>query len=149
MNCAVCIPMVCTGLSLDPAKSLSFLSLTRFAPECREKTLLFSITYGPPSPVTTCVPYHLRDFFKMPQKSPNVFYHLQTLDPVTTSVSYHLQKTPGGGTLALSQEGGKHAKSFVALLLPALFPVSPLLHYSYKKMGVGDSPRHQADKSWS
>jgi hypothetical protein len=27
------------------------------------------------------------------------------------------------------------AKSFVALLLPALFPVSPLLHYSYEKMG--------------
>jgi hypothetical protein len=26
-------------------------------------------------------------------------------------------------------------KSFVALLLPALFPVSPLLHYSYKKIG--------------
>ena len=30
-------------------------------------------------------------------------------------------------------------KSFVALLLPALFPVSPLLHHSYKKMGVGGS----------
>ncbi len=28
-------------------------------------------------------------------------------------------------------------KSFVALLLPHLFPVSPLLHYSYKKMGGG------------
>jgi hypothetical protein len=27
------------------------------------------------------------------------------------------------------------AKSFVALLLPHVFPVSPLLHYSYKKMG--------------
>jgi len=30
----------------------------------------------------------------------------------------------------------KTRKSFIALLLPALFPVSPLLHYSYKKMGV-------------
>ena len=26
-------------------------------------------------------------------------------------------------------------KSFIALLLPAVFPVSPLLHHSYKKMG--------------
>jgi hypothetical protein len=30
----------------------------------------------------------------------------------------------------------KNRKSFIALLLPHLFPVSPLLHYSYKKMGV-------------
>jgi hypothetical protein len=29
----------------------------------------------------------------------------------------------------------KSRKSFIALLLPRLFPVSPLLHYSYKKMG--------------
>src|SRR5271169_227882 len=29
----------------------------------------------------------------------------------------------------------KTRKSFIALLLPLLFPISPLLHYSYKKMG--------------
>jgi hypothetical protein len=48
-------------------------------------------------PVSTCVPYHLRDFIKTPQKSPFVSYHLQTLKPVTTCVPYHLQKTPGWG----------------------------------------------------
>jgi hypothetical protein len=31
----------------------------------------------------------------------------------------------------------KSRKSFVALLLPHLFPVNPLLHYSYKKMRGG------------
>jgi hypothetical protein len=35
----------------------------------------------------------------------------------------------------LAGEGKNDAKSFVALLLPHFFPVSPLLHYSYKKMG--------------
>jgi hypothetical protein len=47
--------------------------------------------------VTTSVSYHLRKISEMPQKSPNVFYHLQTASPVTTCVSYHLRKKPGGG----------------------------------------------------
>jgi hypothetical protein len=34
----------------------------------------------------------------------------------------------------------KTRKSFVALLLPHLFPVSPLLRYSYKKMGGDPLP---------
>ncbi len=33
------------------------------------------------------------------------------------------------------QSRQKSPKSFAALLLPHLFPVTPLLHYSYKKMG--------------
>src|ERR1700692_4027600 len=33
------------------------------------------------------------------------------------------------------QNGRKSRKSNAALLLPHLFAVSPLLHYSYKKMG--------------
>jgi hypothetical protein len=32
----------------------------------------------------------------MPQKKPNVSYHLQTAFPVTTSVAYHLRKKVGG-----------------------------------------------------
>jgi hypothetical protein len=83
--------------SLDPHNPLSFLSLKNFMPECLRRTPVFSITYGSPSPVTTCVPYHLRDFIKLPQKSPNVSYHLQTLKPVSTCVPYHLQETPGWG----------------------------------------------------
>jgi hypothetical protein len=47
--------------------------------------------------VTTSVSYHLRKISEMPQKSPNVFYHLQTASPVTTCVSYHLRKKAGGG----------------------------------------------------
>ncbi len=46
--------------------------------------------------LSTSVPYHLRENWKMPQKSPNVFYHLQTSIPVTTSVIYHLRKKVGG-----------------------------------------------------
>jgi hypothetical protein len=34
---------------------------------------------------------------KTPQKSPNVFYHLQTVSPLTTCVFYHLQKRGVGG----------------------------------------------------
>jgi hypothetical protein len=148
--------------------SLSFLPLTNFAPKCPREAPVFSVTYGPPSPVTTsvsyhlrvsfkmpqkspnvsyhlqtlkpvttCVSYHLRDFFKTPQKSSSVFYHLQTPKPVTTCVSYHLRKKAGGGVCPPSQEGGKHAKSNAALLLPQVFPVSPLLRYSYKKIGGG------------
>ena len=36
-----------------------------------------------------------------------------------------------------THSGQKTCKSFVALLLPHLFAVSPLLHYSYKKIGGG------------
>jgi hypothetical protein len=78
------------------------------------------------------VMYHLRDFIKMPQKSPNVICHLQTLKSVSTCVMYHLQKTPGGVEMTGRKIG---AKSFVALYLPHFFPVSPLLHHTYEKMG--------------
>jgi hypothetical protein len=37
-------------------------------------------------------------------------------------------------------------KSFVALLLPHLFPVSPLLRYSYKKMGGGGYSEWESTK---
>jgi hypothetical protein len=50
---------------------------------------------------------------------------------VSSCVAYHLRKKEEGE----GREVRIGAKSFVALLLPALFPVSPLLHYSYKKMG--------------
>ncbi len=39
------------------------------------------------------------------------------------------------GGVTYLQNRPKTCKSFTALLLPHLFPVSPLLHYSYKKMG--------------
>jgi hypothetical protein len=39
--------------------------------------------------------------------------------------------------MAYRQECPKSRKSNAALLLPAIFPVSPLLRYSYKKMGGG------------
>jgi hypothetical protein len=42
--------------------------------------------------VTPNVFYHLRKTFGMPQKSPNVFNHLQAHFPVTTCVFYHLRK---------------------------------------------------------
>jgi hypothetical protein len=92
----------------DPANPLCSLSLTKPAPECCEIASLFSITYEPPSPVSTNVPYHLRDFRSSTEKSPSVSYHLQTLKPVTTCVPYHLQKTPGWGCLTAS------ANSFVS-----------------------------------
>jgi hypothetical protein len=50
-----------------------------------------------PKALSTCVPYHLREFIKMSQKSPSVFYHLQTLFPLSTCVPYHLQKRRGWG----------------------------------------------------
>jgi hypothetical protein len=47
-------------------------------------------------PVTTSVFYHLRQSIKMPQKSPNVFYHLQAMSPVSTCIFYLLQKRREG-----------------------------------------------------
>ncbi len=45
--------------SLIPLKYLCYLPLTRFAPKCPKKAPVFSTTYEPPSPITTCVIYHL------------------------------------------------------------------------------------------
>ena len=115
------------NLSLDPRNSLSFLSLTSFSPKCLTATPVFSITYAPPSLVTTCVPYHLRDFIKLPQKSPSVFYHLQTSIPVTTSVPYHLQKTPGG---APTQRGPD------VELLGKVNRVLPLVGFTFSRPGI-------------
>jgi large subunit ribosomal protein L21 len=47
--------------------------------------------------------------------------------------------TPFDG-ITYRQNRQKTRKSFIALLLPHVFAVSPLLRYSYKKMGVGGMP---------
>ncbi len=75
---------------------LSYLPLTKFAPKCPKKAPVFSTTYEPPPPLTTCVAYHLRASRILRPKRPSVSYHLQTPAPVTTSVAYHLQKRVGG-----------------------------------------------------
>ncbi len=44
---------------LNSPKYLCYLPLTRIAPKRLKKTPVFSTTYVPPSPATTCVIYHL------------------------------------------------------------------------------------------
>ncbi len=83
-------------LSTAPHKYLSYLPLTRFAPNRPKNTPVFSITYEPLSPVSSSVTYHLQGNPRMLQKTPNVSYNLQTSFPVTTSVAYHLRKKGGG-----------------------------------------------------
>jgi hypothetical protein len=110
MNCASRVlatsqsPLT-TVCQSDPANSLCYVPLTSISPKPFRGTLLFSITYEPPSPVTTFVMYHLRDFTEMPQKPPSVFYHLQTIKPVSPFIMYHLRKKPGGGAHRSLGEG--------------------------------------------
>jgi hypothetical protein len=107
--------------SLNSANSLCYVPLTVFSPEVVRATPLFSITYGPTSPVTTSVIYHLREFIKMLQKPPNVFYHLQTIKSVSTFIMSPYEKSRVGALVHSSiTEGICHLQ-----LSSALAPTRP------------------------
>ena len=80
-----------------------------------------------PSKETSCV-FPFREFFRnsfvalLLRRS---LHNFSALAPVT-----HLDG------ITCSQNRTKTGKSFIALLLPHFVPVSPLLHYSYEKIGV-------------
>jgi hypothetical protein len=65
---------------------------------------------------------------KTPQKSPNVFYHLQTATRVTICVFYHLQKRRGGrgpGT-PISRSAHAFKPPFRRMAFPGLFFIQAL-----------------------
>jgi hypothetical protein len=106
--------------------------------------------------VTTSVFYHLRKNFGMPQKSPNVFYHLQTASPVTTCVSYHLTKKGGWGVPYPSYksfgpvlEGSPTSKpfNFNHIIQFCVGPpyLSPLGSYGCRNRGWGCPPELGAE----
>jgi hypothetical protein len=92
--------------------------------------------------VTSSVFYHLRKNLEMPQKDPNVFYHLETISPVTTCVFYHLLKKGGEGGIpsqvaTLGSHDSPTSNSFNISNLRHFWVspphVSPLFSYACRK----------------